>query len=96
MDRKTEWGEGVFALLDELLEGDLHSKRTPTARRAENRKRRFRGFPRRRISLRHLSSTKVSQGIGGLGSRSVLSAPDVEAPRQVDPSMYSKYSSLLL
>ena len=27
MDRKTEWGEGVFAFLDELLEGDLHGKR---------------------------------------------------------------------
>ena len=27
MDRKTEWGEGVFGFLDELLEGDLHGKR---------------------------------------------------------------------
>lgn len=27
MDRRTEWGEGVFAFLDELLEGDLHGKR---------------------------------------------------------------------
>ena len=27
MDRKREWGEGVFAFLDELLEGDLHGKR---------------------------------------------------------------------
>jgi len=27
MDRKTEWGDGVFAFLDELLEGDLHGKR---------------------------------------------------------------------
>ena len=27
MDRKVEWGEGVFAFMDELLEGDLHGKR---------------------------------------------------------------------
>ena len=27
MDRKVEWGEGVFAFVDELLEGDLHGKR---------------------------------------------------------------------
>lgn len=27
MDRKAGWGEGVFAFLDELLEGDLHGKR---------------------------------------------------------------------
>ena len=27
MDRKAVWGEGVFAFLDELLEGDLHGKR---------------------------------------------------------------------
>ena len=27
MDRKVEWGEGVFAFLDELLEGDVHGKR---------------------------------------------------------------------
>ena len=27
MDRKVEWGEGVFVFLDELLEGDLHGKR---------------------------------------------------------------------
>ena len=27
MDRKVDWGEGVFAFLDELLEGDVHGKR---------------------------------------------------------------------
>ena len=27
MDRKVEWDAGVFAFLDELLEGDLHGKR---------------------------------------------------------------------
>ena len=27
MDRKVEWGEGVFTFVDELLEGDLHGKR---------------------------------------------------------------------
>ena len=27
MDQKAVWGEGVFAFLDELLEGDLHGKR---------------------------------------------------------------------
>lgn len=27
MDRRAVWGEGVFAFLDELLEGDLHAKR---------------------------------------------------------------------
>ncbi len=27
MDRRAVWGEGVFAFVDELLEGDLHGKR---------------------------------------------------------------------
>ena len=27
MDQKAVWGEGVFAFLDEMLEGDLHGKR---------------------------------------------------------------------
>ena len=27
MDRRVEWGEGVFTFLDEMLEGDLHGKR---------------------------------------------------------------------
>ena len=27
MDRRAVWGEGVFAFVDDLLEGDLHGKR---------------------------------------------------------------------